>query len=351
MQLTIFYAWQSDSPNNINRGFIERAAETAAKLISKDSALGLSIVLDSDTQRVPGTPGVADAILQKITQCDLFLCDLTIVSDNGATVVTPNPNVLLELGYAAAKIGWERIIIVLNESTGGPRDLPFDLEHRRWPIRYSLAPDAGATDRKTQKEQLGKSIESAIRAAITGGVAPRRPDPKDQRVVRWLIGSFSMFTFTIRQFLVEFGDEDAMNVFTHDFSDDPRTGLPDTATVDAIMLAFAEHGLSGPSGQFMSEDSLSWSAALMHIYANIVSECERVLDKFGDREETLITLTENVQARANSLRSALSMAFTIPSFEHFYDDGIPTQQFDIFRDFMLTVLKSYRIAREFGLNV
>jgi hypothetical protein len=46
----------------------------------------------------------------------------------------PNPNILIELGYAVAKKGWERIICVMNQQYGGPSKLPFDLQHRRWPI-------------------------------------------------------------------------------------------------------------------------------------------------------------------------------------------------------------------------
>jgi len=39
--------------------------------------------------------------------------------------------VLLETGYAAKAIGWDRIICLFNSSMGSIEDIPFDLEHNR----------------------------------------------------------------------------------------------------------------------------------------------------------------------------------------------------------------------------
>ena len=33
---TIFYSWQSDAPNNVNRSFIERALELAVRDLNAD---------------------------------------------------------------------------------------------------------------------------------------------------------------------------------------------------------------------------------------------------------------------------------------------------------------------------
>ena len=44
---------------------------------------------------------------------------------------SPNPNVLLELGYAAQSLGWDNVICIINTDFGAIDDLPFDIKHRR----------------------------------------------------------------------------------------------------------------------------------------------------------------------------------------------------------------------------
>ncbi len=43
----------------------------------------------------------------------------------------PNPNVLIELGYAIKVLGWSKIICLFNSETGNIEDLPFDINHNR----------------------------------------------------------------------------------------------------------------------------------------------------------------------------------------------------------------------------
>jgi hypothetical protein len=43
----------------------------------------------------------------------------------------PNPNVLLELGYARSALGQNRIALVMNTAFGGPEKLRFDLKMYR----------------------------------------------------------------------------------------------------------------------------------------------------------------------------------------------------------------------------
>lgn len=51
--------------------------------------------------------------------------------------LSPNPNVLIELGYAARVIGWENIICITNLKYGTPQRMPFDIAHHRM-TTYSL---------------------------------------------------------------------------------------------------------------------------------------------------------------------------------------------------------------------
>lgn len=162
---TVFYCWQSDRPNGNNRTLIEEAIKTA---IESCSDLGLNLQLDKDTTNEPGTPDIANTILRKIDTAYLFICDVTIINDmpddpnrDDETRLprkVPNPNVILELGYAARAIGWERIICAYNTEFGTVEDLPFDLRFRR-PLQYGFSGKSKSDVRK----QLATAIENTIR--------------------------------------------------------------------------------------------------------------------------------------------------------------------------------------------
>src|SRR4030042_45383 len=161
----VFYAWQSDSPAKVNRNFIESALETSIKEVEKSGVVDSSPRLDKDTKDVSGIPEIANTILQKIQSADAFLADLTYVggvfeeSGKPAGDVIPNPNVMIELGYALAELGCERIVTVINTHYGSQEKLPFDLQNRRWPIDYNLAPDAKGDTPKQQKQKLVEAIQ------------------------------------------------------------------------------------------------------------------------------------------------------------------------------------------------
>src|SRR5688572_17335170 len=88
----------------------------------------------------------------------------TLVGRVGEKKRTPNPNVLLETGYAAHCMGWDRVILVMNthKQFGPPEDLPFDLKNRRFPLTYTLGPD---DDKVPVREQLITNLTDAIQDA------------------------------------------------------------------------------------------------------------------------------------------------------------------------------------------
>ena len=164
---TVFYAWQSDSPSRDNRNFIESALESALKNIHRTGTIEQSPRLDKDTKDVPGIPDIANTILEKIRTSDVFVADVSFVGtvgaqDNSGNEPIPNPNVMLELGYALSELGWERILLVLHTATGKPEDLPFDLRNRRWPNAYEAAPLATDANRAEQKRSLTKQLQDAV---------------------------------------------------------------------------------------------------------------------------------------------------------------------------------------------
>lgn len=125
-QFKIFYSWQSDLPNNKSRNVIQSAIEKAVRLL-KDT---IEIEADRDTKGVTGSPNIESVIFQKIDESDLFIADLSVVTSYEGKNV-PNPNVLVELGYAVGKLGWERIICFANTEFGDLEHLPFDINHHR----------------------------------------------------------------------------------------------------------------------------------------------------------------------------------------------------------------------------
>lgn len=129
MKVKVFYSWQSDI--DFNNQAIRDALKLAIIELEKNSDNPRIDPIDS-TSNLIGSKRIPDSILNDISNCDIFLCDLTIVgrSDMGTRKI-PNPNVLIELGYAIAELGWHRTIVVFNEQFGElNKDLPFDIEKR-----------------------------------------------------------------------------------------------------------------------------------------------------------------------------------------------------------------------------
>ena len=159
IELKVFYSWQSDLPNNTNRGFIQKALEDAAKDIASDVTTDLEPVIDRDTSGVPGSPDIRQTIFAKIESCDVFVADVSIIcaAPNRAQC---NPNVLIELGYALKCLGDDRVLLVQNASHGRAEDLPFDLRGRRV-ISYATPSDE--VDKSVVRRNLARTLGAALR--------------------------------------------------------------------------------------------------------------------------------------------------------------------------------------------
>lgn len=169
MKVTVFYAWQSDSPEEANRFFIRDAAKEACKRINDDPSNKWDLKLDSDTQGTAGMCDIPATILSKIESCDIFLCDLTLVGQTfDGSKKLPNSNVVFELGFAANAIGFESIVAIVNEAKGYVNEQVFDVK-RRNAITYSAT-----TKDKESKEKLAKTLEGVFRLTIKQCVEPAR---------------------------------------------------------------------------------------------------------------------------------------------------------------------------------
>lgn len=169
MKRIVFYSWQSDLPNATNRGFIQTALENAAAGIVADATLAVQPVVDRDTQGVPGSPDIAATIFAKITASDVFVADVSIVARPADGRACPNPNVLIELGYAMKALGYERMILVFNNAFGKIEELPFDLRMRRILV-YDMP--ASKQERAPERKKLEGQFDGALRAALQSLPAP-----------------------------------------------------------------------------------------------------------------------------------------------------------------------------------
>ncbi len=163
MECRVFYSWQTDLPNATNRGFIQSALENAAKLIRDDESIKIEPVIDRDTAGVPGAPDIADTILAKIEKSQIFVADVSIINNKGKSRKAPNPNVLIELGYAMKTLGLDRIIMVMNTTFGSPELLPFDLRMRRV-ITYEMPENE--KERSVERKRLSSVLEQGIRVVL-----------------------------------------------------------------------------------------------------------------------------------------------------------------------------------------
>jgi hypothetical protein len=165
---TIFYAWQNDTPQDLNRFLIRDALEAALSHLRKDVAIDDAPELDYDTKGVSGTPNIAETIFAKIQACAAFVADVSFVGATtsgegvGYPKLLPNPNVLIELGMAGASVGWGRILLVMNTVFGKPDLLPFDLRHRRFPIQYVCSEASKAANRKELAAALAQALKPML---------------------------------------------------------------------------------------------------------------------------------------------------------------------------------------------
>lgn len=135
-EFKVFFSWQSDLPANQTTRFIEESIELAKELLPTD----IILIPDEATRNRLGSPDITNSIFEKICDCDLFVADVSIVGsytlpreddEEDEIKYIPNPNVLLELGFAASQISWDRCICLANTKFGSLGLMPFDLNHRR----------------------------------------------------------------------------------------------------------------------------------------------------------------------------------------------------------------------------
>jgi len=125
-KFTIFFSWQSDLKGN--KRIIKDSLLAECQKQKEDN--GYELEIDEATRNLPGSPKIEDAILEKISSADIFVCDITPVASCGRKLM-PNSNVIFELGYALHALGDKRVILLAKNGDWDVNDMPFDFNHRR----------------------------------------------------------------------------------------------------------------------------------------------------------------------------------------------------------------------------
>ncbi|NLV41024.1 MAG: nucleotide-binding protein [Candidatus Hydrogenedentes bacterium] len=189
-RIEVFFSWQSDISGDSTTQVIRKCLRVASTELEQTRGNGnLLIHQDEATRNLPGSPNIAESILRKIEVADVFVCDITTINRERAAGArpVPNPNVLYELGFAVAHLGWNRIILLFNEAFGNfDNDVPFDLEGQRI-TRYSFDPHTAAIEGLGKKEKanacdkMAEPLRKHILEALADIVAHDPPRPADDK--------------------------------------------------------------------------------------------------------------------------------------------------------------------------
>lgn len=309
----IFYSWQSDTENRVGRGLIQWALDRAIRSINADADVDPAdreLQADRDSINVPGMPPLADTIFGKVDRAVAFLSDLTHVATRATGERSPNPNVLLEHGYALKARGWRSLIGVMNTAMGHPDEhpLPFDLRHYRRPILYHCPPEAGDEERQAARAGLQRALEEALRGILADEVLraarvpppPAEPHPHD---IALLQRYRAQLPEQLRQFLRE-----------HSFGTPYRRKILDPLDEMAVAWAGAEFDFDDPVLQEGGKALRDANASLVRL----IDERIYVMDRNPEMgwpktdddvrrgiQPATLAIIEDLNARAETLVNAI----------------------------------------------
>ena len=223
----VFYSWQSDLPKDKTRDFIRGCIDEAIYLANESETIEAS--RDEATKGLTGSPDIVNSIYSKIDECDMFIADVSLCFKGDVAKVdkekhSPNPNVMLELGYAVKTLSWERVICLSNRDFGS--DYPFDINHNRL-TSFSLDEE----DKKTVRRELTKIILSNIQA-LQGQI----PRPK-AGFSSHIIGSYDYNQKTISPEIVpiDFGNSESFVLHNMELLSNARNILAEIQAISERM--------------------------------------------------------------------------------------------------------------------
>lgn len=157
MKLTLFFSWEEETdPQGFNnKRFLISSINSAIKLLrAKKEFRGVEFEFQEGLSGVSGTPRVAEVMMQRARDCDIFIGDMTITQrlgqctrceiEHGKTFLrmSPNGNVLMEYAIAYNKRDdfWHQVVLIMNTVNGNVKDnlslFPFDIREERFPVMF-----------------------------------------------------------------------------------------------------------------------------------------------------------------------------------------------------------------------
>jgi hypothetical protein len=94
------------------------------------------------------------------------------------------------------------------------------------------------------------------------------------------------------------------------------TDYPDPDLVRPIVDIFAQNNLRGASIVRIGERTLNWAAAFMHSLKRLNEECEQILDRYADRDDSLISMLEEISIRADGLDLMINIPYAAPQLAY-----------------------------------
>lgn len=174
-QFRVFYAWQSDLPRTSGQDLIRQALSRAAADVERGLNGAIKVYVDEATRDETGSPNIPQTIFRKIATADAIVADVSLVVSSKGTRPSPNPNVLIEIGYAAARLGWPRVLLLGNSAWGNfPQDLPFDIDrHAAKSFRLTEEESKDTSKLKSSASNLAGILRDSIMAIVQA--SPQRP--------------------------------------------------------------------------------------------------------------------------------------------------------------------------------
>lgn len=187
MILKIFFSWEMETnPQGFdNKTLLIKCINRAIKQLEKEKTFkNVTFEFQEGLSGVSGTPRVAEMMMQRARECDIFIGDMTIVQRLGRFAqcevrynksfmrYSPNSNVLMEYAIAYNKTNdfWQQVILVMNTVNGDVKDnaelFPFDIREERHPIKFE---NTGVADENTERN-LTNVLVDAIRAAAESAI-------------------------------------------------------------------------------------------------------------------------------------------------------------------------------------
>ena len=168
-----------------NKTLLIKCINRAIKQLEKEKTFkDVTFEFQEGISGISGTPRVAEMMMQRARECDIFIGDMTIVQRLGRFAqcevrhnksfmrYSPNSNVLMEYAIAYNKTNdfWQQVILVMNTVNGDVKDnaelFPFDIREERHPIKFE---NTGVADENIERN-LTNVLVDAIRAAAKSAI-------------------------------------------------------------------------------------------------------------------------------------------------------------------------------------